>query len=311
MCNGLPFENFTALVSRIRAKVGPEPKLWANECCGTITGASGGPGEWRHIPPELDYISYDCYSVPELVPGSARYRWNGSAEVVMARSSYEREIYPLLHPHQLVMQVPGLFGWNASQCSVDQQKAALIDKLDAYWSWAKEDTRVVGMAPWHMNDRSSHMFNMGPGAIDFPEVMAKLRSINAQIANTSANSTPPRSFPRQPPTQSLVNLFPRGHGNVDCYFGPILFAVPHTSVLVALAEARLFSCNDAGPKRIAMRRSEDYGTTWSGISFIWNDTSLATLPTKHARWVQWQAMGGTSCKWTSIDLKRHLASSSI
>ena len=157
---------------------------------------------------------------------------------------------------------------------------------------------------------------MGPGAINFPEVMQKLRTINAQIANNSDISnrltTPasPGSFPQQP-TQSLLNLFPRGHEDVDCYFGPILFAVPRTSVLVALAEARLFSCNDAGPKRIAMRRSEDYGSTWSGISFIWNDTSLQTLPTKQARWAQWREMGGTNCKCTAIYFQRHLASSSI
>ena len=121
VCNGLPFENFTALVSRIRAQVGPTLKLWANECCGTVAGAKGGPGEWLHIPPELDYISYDCYSVPER-SNDGGYHWNGTAEVAMARAAYEREIYPLLHPHQRVMQVPGLLAgirasarWNSKR----------------------------------------------------------------------------------------------------------------------------------------------------------------------------------------------------
>ena len=295
VCNGLPFENFTALVRHLRAKVGPTLKLWANECCGTVTGANGGPGEWLHVPPELDYVSYDCYSVPELVAGSDKYHWNGSAEVAMARAAYEREIYPLLAPHQRVMQLPGLFGWNQSQCPMEQQAAALIEKLSGYWSWAQEDSRVVGLAPWHMNDRSSHMGpNLGPGAINFPTVMAKLRSINAQIGPT----TPPPPTPPPPPSAepSLVSLFPRGEHNVDCYFGPILFAVPGSSTLVALTEARLFSCNDAGPKRIAMRRSIDHGLTWEPITFIWNDTALPTLPSKEARWKQWNKMGGTNCK---------------
>ena len=82
VCNGLPFANFTALVTRIRAAVGPDTKLWANECCGTVAGAKGGAGEWLHVPPELDYVSYDCYSVPESAKG---YAWNGTAEVDLAR----------------------------------------------------------------------------------------------------------------------------------------------------------------------------------------------------------------------------------
>ena len=63
-----------------------------------------------------------------------------------------------------------------------------------------------------------------------------------------------------PPLQnSLINLFPRGALDVECYFGPLLFAIPHTQTLIAMTEARLFSCNDGGPKRIALRRSEDNG----------------------------------------------------
>ena len=49
-----------------------------------------------------------------------------------------------------------------------------------------------------------------------------------------------------PTSPSLINLFPRGDQNIDCYFQPELLAVPNSSVLVAVAEARMFSCND-GP----------------------------------------------------------------
>ena len=98
-----------------------------------------------------------------------------------------------------------------------------------------------------------------------------------------------------PPTDaSLVSLFQRGEGGVDCYFGPILYSVPGTRTLIALTEARLFSCNDAGPKRIAMRRSTDSGITWGAMSFIWNDTALPTLASKEARWAQWNRIGGTN-----------------
>ena len=89
--------------------------------------------------------------------------WNGTHEAVMTRTAYQKW-YKMLKPHQKVMQVPGVFGWNQSQCSLKTQTAALLDKLRGFWSWAQEDERVVGMSPWHLNDRSSGMgANMGPG----------------------------------------------------------------------------------------------------------------------------------------------------
>ena len=96
-----------------------------------------------------------------------------------------------------------------------------------------------------------------------------------------------------PPSQpSLVNLFPVHSNNVSCYFAPLLLRVPRTDVLIALAEARMFSCSDGGAKRIAMRRSKDNGQSWAATQWIWNDTSLSTLPTDTERWAQWLAMGG-------------------
>ena len=66
VCNGLAFIDFVKLVKRVRAKI-PGIPLWANECCGTITGAKAG-GEWEFIPEELDYISYDCCAPPLQPP---------------------------------------------------------------------------------------------------------------------------------------------------------------------------------------------------------------------------------------------------
>jgi hypothetical protein len=129
--------------------------------------------------------------LPLLVkPKLQRWHYSGGA---MALSSAldtpgffvprQHWIYPLLHPHQLVMQLPGLFGWNETQCPEEQQVSALLAKLDGYWAWAQADDRVIGMAPWHMNDRSANFpnKNLGKGAVNSPAVMAKLREINAQI----------------------------------------------------------------------------------------------------------------------------------
>ena len=95
----------------------------------------------------------------------------------MTRTAYQKW-YKMLKPHQKVMQVPGLFGWNQTQCSLKTQTAALLDKLRGFWAWAQEDPKVVGLSPWHLNDRSSGMgANMGRGAIEFPSVLAELRAI--------------------------------------------------------------------------------------------------------------------------------------
>ena len=48
------------------------------------------------------------------------------------------------------------------------------------------------MTPWHMNDRSDAMgVNMGPGAVDFPAVMAELRKINGMIGKSPPSPAPP------------------------------------------------------------------------------------------------------------------------
>jgi hypothetical protein len=78
------------------------------------------------------------------------------------------------------MTLPGLFGWNESVCPREVQVQALLDKLRGFWAWAAADPLVVGMAPWHMNDRTAGMgANMGKGAVDFPEVLAEMRRLMA------------------------------------------------------------------------------------------------------------------------------------
>lgn len=182
VCNGLPFDDFEQLVTKIRAEVGPGVKLWSNECCGTITGVAA-PGEWPHIPVELDIISYDCYTVPA---DKAPHFWNGTEEAVMTRRQYE-SWYHLLHPHQQVAVLPGLFGWNTSLLPKAQQSQALVDKLRGFLEWARDDPLLVMMTPWHMNDRSSGMgVNMGPGAVNFPAVLSELRTINQLIGGAAA-----------------------------------------------------------------------------------------------------------------------------
>eukprot|EP01045_Picozoa_sp_COSAG04_P006579 COSAG04_NODE_326_length_16774_cov_39.129115_3_plen_179_part_00 len=63
----------------------------------------------------------------------------------------------------------------------------------------------------------------------------------------------------------------------------------------------MFSCNDGGPKRIAMRRSQDSGVTWEPTQWIYNDTALEPLP-KAQRWAKWNQMGGANFVSTAASL---------
>ena len=104
----------------------------------------------------------------------------------MTRRQYE-SWYHLLHPHQQVAVLPGLFGWNTSLLPKAQQSQALVDKLRGFLEWARDDPLLVMMTPWHMNDRSSGMgVNMGPGAVNFPAVLSELRTINQLIGDAAA-----------------------------------------------------------------------------------------------------------------------------
>jgi len=83
------------------------------------------------------------------------------------------------------------------------------------------------------------------------------------------------------PGCSATTVFPHGGTgggapeNVACFRIPVMTITP-SGVLIALAEARLLSCSDGGPKAVAMRRSEDGGSSWSDIEFILRDQSNAS-----------------------------------
>ena len=58
-----------------------------------------------------------------MTPNEPQGHWNGTAEPIMARKAYQ-SWYHMLHPHQKVMVLPGLFGWNTSIVSEEVQVRA-------------------------------------------------------------------------------------------------------------------------------------------------------------------------------------------
>eukprot|EP00965_Chrysotila_dentata_P185499 6124140-Pleurochrysis_carterae.AAC.4 len=71
----------------------------------------------------------------------------------------------------------------------------------------------------------------------------------------------------------LATVFQRGDANISCYRIPAVVQTG-TGVLVAFAEARHGSCEDAHVHEIAMRRSFDGGHTWSQLRLIAGNASV-------------------------------------
>ena len=97
--HGVPFDKYAAVVKRLRALLGPDALLVANEGSDLMDWnltAHSGPPEIR-VAPELDLFSLDFYD-----------GWNtdGEWEVDMVRGIYEASVFPQLLPHQKAVLVP-------------------------------------------------------------------------------------------------------------------------------------------------------------------------------------------------------------
>ena len=154
------------------------------------------------IPPAFSLISVDTYA--GFTPGSS-----GLDEVKQAKAMYDI-IFPKLHPHQQVMLVPGTFACsNLSYFPLDDQAKNNVEKLEGYFSWAKQEKRIAGFNPWvsaaapfassfsqrsccaqHYNTRagaqSGPPCDMRLGASSMPTVVSKLKEIGHYIIAQSA-----------------------------------------------------------------------------------------------------------------------------
>lgn len=87
---------------------------------------------------------------------------------------------------QRLMLVPGTFACsNLSYMSLDLSQERVLEKLEGYFAWGKEDNRVAGFNPWHFNNRKTPQHappcDMRLGAGAMPKVVAKLSEIGRWI----------------------------------------------------------------------------------------------------------------------------------
>ena len=72
--------------------------------------------------------------------------------------------------------VPGLFGKNGTlgnATDTDRIDSVLLEKLQGYWSWAQEESKITGFIPWHWTDLESSFQPSSDtlGANEYPKTL--------------------------------------------------------------------------------------------------------------------------------------------
>jgi hypothetical protein len=165
-----------------------------------ITWENEGGTQWvlqfsKGIPEELDVISLDDY-----------YMWTNhtshtpQGQVDGHRQWYEKNIYPLLKPHQMVYLVPGSYAThdprgpippgypygNETYCYHGTFAGCddyMADQADAFAAWAFDDSRVAGIAPWHWDTRKIGVVTpfKEVGVVDMPKTKATWKAIHDRL----------------------------------------------------------------------------------------------------------------------------------
>ena len=89
------------LASKLRALLGENAVLYANECTPRLQHTGNASWESVQVPADLDLISVDIYGGPAY--------GGGRDEVSEVRQQYEHGLLPKLHSGQQALLVPGLF----------------------------------------------------------------------------------------------------------------------------------------------------------------------------------------------------------
>jgi hypothetical protein len=183
VCGGMNVSNFTTVTAALRQEFGKSLILYTNECTGGIERMTAD--DLAH----LDLFSIDVYDNRNA---------DGLAEVHAAQQTFQTSIFPKLTAKQKVLLVPGTFGNTPEgceaanlSCPLAAQQEQIVQKLEAYFSWAKSDARVVGFNPWHFDyrvgDQAQASDDMKLGAVQMPLVLAKLKEIGRFITTGPAN----------------------------------------------------------------------------------------------------------------------------
>lgn len=135
------------LAAKLRRLLGADAILYENDCADSIIGGGMAHGHpvgppLDKIAPDLDIISVDVYK--GFLPTDS----NGTEEAIAARKLAVNDVYPRMARHQRIFVVPGTFACsNMSYMPLAESSRSVVEKLQAYFEWAKADERVLGINP--------------------------------------------------------------------------------------------------------------------------------------------------------------------
>eukprot|EP01065_Artemidia_motanka_P030206 TRINITY_DN36218_c0_g1_i1.p1 TRINITY_DN36218_c0_g1~~TRINITY_DN36218_c0_g1_i1.p1 ORF type:complete len:303 (+),score=119.28 TRINITY_DN36218_c0_g1_i1:54-911(+) len=164
------------VAAKLKSMLGNESIIYTNECASSA-------GEISKVPAGFDLISADIYR--GYLPATS-----GKEEVTAAKKVYEK-LFKALQPGQQVLLVPGTFACSDVKFfPLKDQSKNVVEKLQAYFDWAKEEPLIAGFNPWHFNNRSTKQHgppcDMELGAVAMPDVVSTLAEIGKYIVNASS-----------------------------------------------------------------------------------------------------------------------------
>ncbi len=174
------------------------------------------PVNYNPIPASVDWFGFDNYT-----------------NVNTVKSKYQNTLYGYMNANQRAILVPQAYGSNlVAGKTLAQWDAEMVTYAQQYYDWAKTDTKVIGIVPWHWLTLDEHWWVEGTtyeiGARDMADLNAKWRQIGAEII---ANQPVTPKTTDMPLIQTFDN-FTNGERLPSTYtdnpWGPNQFVAPTT-----------------------------------------------------------------------------------
>jgi len=127
------------------------------------------PVNYNPIPASVDWIGFDHYT-----------------SVATVKSEYQNTLYSYMNANQRAILVPQAYGSNlVAGKTLAQWDAEMVAYAQQYYDWAKTDTKIIGIVPWHWLTLDEQWWVDGCtyeiGARDMAGLNAKWHQIGAEI----------------------------------------------------------------------------------------------------------------------------------
>lgn len=198
--------------------------------------------------------------------------WYGNISLV--QSHYQNDLYPAMTASQRAILVPDAFGSNNNpNKTLSQYETEMVSWAQQYFNWAKQDSNIVGIIPWHYGTRAYEGSYFEVGVEDMPSVKTKWQEIAADI--TSNYTWPKKAW--QKPVQKF-DLFSNDEQLPSTYAWDPWNANPTTPVPPTTSEVAFSTDKQySGSTSIKMKTSSSkfrycWGTNDRNLNRTWGWT---------------------------------------